>query len=76
MVTQKAISARIDKKLLQELDLEVAIGTGNRNRLINDAVRMYMDYLDTVRAFNVEEDFSEKIYLIDSFTGRYFRTTP
>lgn len=37
---------------------------------------MYMDYLDTVRAYNVEEDFSEKIYLIDSFTGRYFRTTP
>lgn len=76
MVRQKAISARIDKVLLEELDLEASIGKTPRNRLINDAVRMYMDYLDTVRAFNVEEDFSEKIYLIDSFTGRYFRTTP
>lgn len=75
MVTQKAISVRVDKKLLQELDLEASVDNTPRNRLINEAIRMYMDYLDTVRAFNVEENFSEKIYLIDSFTGRYFRTT-
>lgn len=75
MVRQKAISARIDKKLLEELDLEASVDNTPRNRLINEAIRMYIDYLYTVRAFNVQDDLNEKIYLIDSFTGRYFRTT-
>lgn len=76
MVTQIPISVRMDISTLEELDLEAALGKTKRNRLINEAVRMYMDYMDTVRAVNVEDDYSEKIYLIDSFTGRYFKMQP
>lgn len=76
MVTQIPISVRMDISTLEELDLEAALGKTKRNRLINEAVRMYMDYMDTVRAVNVEDDYSEKIYLVDSFTGRYFKMQP
>lgn len=76
MVTQIPISVRMDMSTLEELDLEASLGKTKRNRLINEAVRMYMDYMDTVRAVNVEDDYSEKIYLIDSFTGRYFKMQP
>lgn len=72
MVTQKAISARIDKKLLQELDLEVAIGTGNRNKIINDAVRMYMDFLDTQRQCAVIADLQGRYAERELFLARWF----
>lgn len=45
MVTQKAISARIDKKLLQELDLECSLCGLPRNLVINIALRNYVDHL-------------------------------
>lgn len=49
MVTQKAISARINKSLLEELDLECSICGLPRNMLINLALRRYLDHLDRSR---------------------------
>ena len=72
MVTQKAISARIDKKLLEELDLEVSIGTGNRNKIINDAIRLYIDYLDTVRRMKVMTNQNEQYATRVEFSYRWF----
>lgn len=76
MVTQKAISVRIDKKLLQELDLEVSIGTGNRNKLINDAVRMYIDYLDTARQIEVLSNQNAQYITRLKFSSRWFSKNP
>lgn len=72
MVTQKAISARIDKKLLEELDLEVSIGTGNRNKIINDAIRQYLDFLDTWRRAAIMSDLTERRIERDLFLARCF----
>lgn len=72
MVTQKAISARIDKKLLKDLDLEVSIGTGNRNKIINDAIRLYLDLLDTRRRSDIMSDLTERRIERDLFLARCF----
>lgn len=49
MVRQKAISVRIYKDLLEELDLEASISGLRRNTLINIAVNRYLEYLDNKR---------------------------
>lgn len=41
MINQKAISAKIYLHILQSLDEEVKTGWKSRNRIINDAIRMY-----------------------------------
>lgn len=59
MVTQKAISLKIDTKLLQDLDYEVSIGWNKRNTLINQAIALYLELMDTRRRFKCygnEED--------------------
>lgn len=72
MVTQVPISVRMDFSTLEELDLEASLGEGKRNRLINDAVRMYMDYLDTRRYAKQEDETGER-ELINRFIERYFK---
>ena len=49
MITQKLISLKIDKKLLDGLDEEANLGYNKRNRLINEAIRFYLRYKDTHR---------------------------
>lgn len=49
MIRQKPISLKIDTELLGDLDAEVALGWRKRNSHINEAVRFYLDYLDTRR---------------------------
>lgn len=49
MVTQKPISLKIDTKLLQELDAEVALGWRKRNAIINKAIRLYLSLQDCRR---------------------------
>lgn len=47
-ITQKAISFKIDIRLLDELDRECGLGY-KRNRLINDAVAMFLEARDARR---------------------------
>lgn len=56
MVRQKAISFRIYKDLLEELDLESSISGLPRNTLINFAVRLYLEYMDRKRNEQYELD--------------------
>lgn len=49
MVRQKAISVRIYKDLLEELDLEASISGLHRNTIINFAVHFYLDFIDRKR---------------------------
>lgn len=59
MVTQKAISLKIDTKLLQDLDKEASIGWNKRNTLINQAIALYLELMDTrrrVKCYGNEED--------------------
>ena len=43
MINQKAISAKIDLHIYQELEDEAKIYWKSRNRIINDAIHMYCE---------------------------------
>ena len=49
MITQKAISAKVYKSLLDECDFEALISGRKRNHIINIALRMYLDYIHEYR---------------------------
>lgn len=49
MVNQTAISLKIDSWVLQELDKEVAASGKRRNRIINEAIALYIKYQDARR---------------------------
>lgn len=49
MITTKAISAKIDADLLQELDEECRLYGGTRNRRINNAIRLHLETEDKER---------------------------
>lgn len=72
MVTQKAISLKIDYELLEGLDSECATGWRKRNSHINEAVRFYLELLDTrrrVRSYgSIEDQRAER----DRFLRRWF----
>lgn len=56
MITQKQISLKLNFATLDELDMEVSLGHNNRNRIINDAIRLYIDMADTIRRNPSHED--------------------
>jgi len=74
MVTQKAISARIDKKLLQELELEASLGNMTKNKILNRALAIYLDLLDTKRRCSILPDCSDRNIERDKFIVRWFYT--
>lgn len=49
MITQKPISLKIDCELLEQLDHEVELEPKKRNAVINDAIRLYLEYKDAYR---------------------------
>lgn len=49
MINQKPISLKISWDLLEMLDKEVSTGWKKRNTLINEAVAMYLEFLDCRR---------------------------
>lgn len=46
MITQKAISVKLDMDVADMLDQETATGSLKRNRLINEAIKTYIGILD------------------------------
>lgn len=49
MITQKAISAKIEHGVLEELERESFTSGKKKNRIINDAIRLYVDMQDLKR---------------------------
>ena len=52
MVNQTPICVKLDDAVLDALDFEASLGTGKRNRIINDAVKTYIELLDAARFLN------------------------
>lgn len=44
MVNQKAISAKIEHGVLEELERESFMSGKKKNRIINDAIKMYVEF--------------------------------
>lgn len=75
MVTQKAISLKIDTMLLEELDKEVALGYQKRNAIINIAIRQYLELVDVrrmARTYAAYGDDKEKDAHINKWLRRRF----
>lgn len=72
MVTQKAISAKIDYDLLEELDAEVSTGWKKRNTLINEAIRVYLQLKDTRRLVKALGDPDAKVDVVEKWLRQYF----
>lgn len=49
MISQKAISVKLDADVAYMLDQETATGSLKRNRLINEAIKTYINILDARR---------------------------
>lgn len=64
MVMQKPISAKIDLSTFEELELECFVQGRARNRLINDAIKMYIEIKDLARApfLPTTEELSNQIF--------------
>ena len=72
MVNQKAISVKLDVDTLQQLDIECGLGYMKRNRIINEAVRMYLDAKDTKRRWSLTSSIVEKAAEYAQFNLRWF----
>lgn len=71
-VNQKAISVKLDVDTLLQLDKECDLGHMKRNRIINEAVRMYLDAKDTKRRWNLTSSIVEKAAEYAQFNLRWF----
>lgn len=72
MVTQKAISLKIDTKLLQDLDAEVNLGWRKRNTLINIAISYYLELQDARRKAKSFGDRDDKKIVINDWLRNRF----
>lgn len=61
MITQKPISLKIDAKILEDLDKEVALGWSKRNSLINQAIAMYLRVMDARRRIRCAGSVQDKL---------------
>lgn len=71
MINQIPISVKIDAHIWKELEQEVSLGYKNRNRIINDAIRIYVEFQDLRRKIKCSADLSSKKRLIRSFLDRW-----
>lgn len=71
MVTQKAISAKIDGELLTRVDEFLADKFYTRNRLINYAIEMYLDAAKLQQYEAVDPDGKETLHLRRNFENRW-----
>lgn len=72
MVNQKAISVKLDVDTLLQLDRGCDFGYIKRNRIINEAVRIYLDTKDTKRRCRLAQSIEEKAAEYAQFNLRWF----
>lgn len=72
MVNQKPISVKMEYDILEALDLECQLGWMKRNRHINEAVRFYLEYKDTVRRIRLFGSLDAKKKELDDFEKKWF----
>lgn len=60
MINQKAISAKLDFDVLKMIDHESKVSLKQRNRIINDAIRLYCNNQDLQRTIRAHGRASEE----------------
>ena len=69
---QKPVLVKIDNDTFYELEQEVSLGYMKRNRIINEAIRMYIDAKDTRRRQRMAPSYIDKNKVLAQFTLRWF----
>lgn len=72
MITQKPISLKVDMKLLEDLDAEVSLGYEKRNKHINEAIRLYLCYIDTRRRMRMFKKQYHPEKMLEEFAREWF----
>lgn len=72
MITQKQISLKIDKDLLQELDAEVSLCWMKRNYIINKSIRLYLSLQDCRRTVKCIGNPDDKFNEVETWLKKYF----
>lgn len=72
MVNQKLISLKIDLRVLEDLDKEVALGWQKRNWHINQAIRQYLDAQDTRRRIRCVGNQGDREGFLQDYEDRWF----
>lgn len=72
MPNQKSILVKLDHHNFVELEAECKLGWMKRNRHINEAVRLYIDYKDTQRMIRVLGTPEEKRECLHEFRKKWF----
>lgn len=72
MVTQKAISLKIDTMLLQYLDAEVNLGWRKRNGHINRAIACYLSLQDAKRRSECCSELEVKRQILEEWLHEWF----
>lgn len=72
MVTQKAISLKIDTKLLEDLDAEVDLGWKKRNTHINRAIACYLSLQDAKRRAKCCSELEVKRQILEEWLREWF----
>lgn len=72
MVTQKAISARIENEILWDIDQEVQLGVTNRNRILNEGARLWLYLRDLRRSYSAIDDEEARRKMLRGFLRLWF----
>lgn len=74
MKNQVTICVKLDAEIFDELEKETGAAGRKRNRIINDAVAHYLEYLDTLRkARAVGDNFTRSVYIADYTNAKFWR---
>lgn len=72
MVTQKAISARIDNDILWQIEQETMTGSANRNKILNQGARLWISLADARREYNMHQDPEVRKKIVNGFLQLWF----
>lgn len=71
-INQKAISVKVNWDIYDDLERENAVSRDSRNRIINKAIRYYLEYLDIYRASRCIGTPGDREALVTAFVDRHF----
>ncbi|MBO5832540.1 MAG: hypothetical protein J6Q95_04545 [Alistipes sp.] len=72
MLNQKPISARIQHQTLWEMELETQATGMSRNRILNEGARLYLNLLDTRRAYRSIPYPDDRKKILNGFLKLWF----
>lgn len=71
-VTQTPISARVKHEVLWMMNQEAMLGHYNKNEIVNEGARIFLDLLDTRRSMRAVESAEVKTKLVRGWLVKWF----